>query len=253
MYRFLTRPIWVVFALVVAAATFTFVSLGFWQLDRLEERRFENAIIAQRAEQDPVPLALAVDANAPVEQAGEEHAFRKVTVTGSFDPAFEVLARSQTHEGIAGFHVITPFVDESGVALLVNQGWIPLRFDEPPFTDSGGQVETIVVTLARSQVRAGFGPVEAEGSLERIARVDIERLATQMPYPLYPVYAIAYGQPDPAILPIPIEIPELTEGAHRSYAIQWFSFAAVSVVGFWALATSKARKRRVSAGSRLGA
>ncbi len=254
MYRFLARPIWIGFALIVAVATFTFVSLGLWQLDRLEERRFENAIKVQRGEQEPVPIAVAVDANGSIEQAGDEHAFRTVTVTGSFDPEHEVLARSQTYEGTAGFHVVTPFVDESGTALLVNQGWIPLEFDEPPFTSSTTDTESIVVTLAASQVRAGFGPIEPDGPLERIARVDIGRLASQMPYPLYPVYAIAYGGPDPSVLPIAIESPEISEGAHLSYAIQWFSFATVSVVGFWALATTKARKRRaLRQRSRLGA
>ncbi len=243
MYRFLTRPIWVLFALIVATVTYVFMSLGFWQLDRLAERQFENTISEQRAIQEPVPIEAVMSVDDPIDQAGEEHSFRAVTMTGHFDATHEVFVRSQTHEGTAGFHVLTPFVDDQGRALLVNQGWIPLAEDTPPFTASDDSERTITVTLAPSQIRGGFGPTEPEGTLERIARVDVARLQDQMPYPLYPVYAIAYGTPDPSRYPIVIAFPELDEGSHQIYAIQWFGFAAISVGGFWALARTTARKR----------
>lgn len=165
-------------------------------------------------------------------------------MTGHFDPSHEVFVRSQTFEGTAGFHVLTPFVDEEGNALLVNQGWISLADDTPPFTPPEDGERTITVTLAPSQPRRGFGPTEPDGTLQRIARVDVARLQEQMPYPLYPIYAIAYGTPDPTRLPIAIEVPELDEGSHRIYAIQWFTFAAISVGGFWALARTTGRKRQ---------
>ena len=243
MYRFLTRPIWVLFALIVATVTYAFMSLGFWQLDRLAERRFENTISEQRANQEPVPIESVMSVDDPIDQAGEEHSFRTVTMIGRFDPSHEVFVRSQTFEGTAGFHVLTPFVDDQGHALLVNQGWIPLAEDTPPFTSPDDGERTITVTLAASQPRGGFGPTEPEGTLERIARVDLARLQEQMPYPLYPVYAIAYGTPDPSQYPIAVAFPELDEGSHQIYAIQWFMFASISVGGFWALARSTARKR----------
>ncbi len=244
MYRFLARPIWLLFAVIVAIATYTFVSLGFWQLNRLEERRFDNLIAEQRAAQDPLAITSVLSIDDPIEIAGEDHAFRTVTMTGHFDPTYEVLARSQTYDGTAGFHVITPFVDDDGNALLVNQGWIPLEDDTPPFTQSDGETETITVTLQPSQPRRGYGPTEPDGVLKRIARIDIARLQEQIPYALYPVYGIAYGDPDPSRLPVSIPFPIFDEGSHKSYAIQWFTFAAISVGGFWALARTTARKRR---------
>ena len=243
MYRFLTRPIWVLFALIVATVTYTFMSLGFWQLDRLGERRFETTISEQRANQEPVPIEAALSVDDPIDQAGEEHRFRTVTMTGYFDAGHEVLVRSQTYEGTAGFHVLTPFVDDEDRALLVNQGWIPLTEDTPPFTAPDNAERTITVTLAASQTRGGFGPTEPTGALQRIARVDIARLQEQMPYRLYPVYGITYGAPDPSRSPIVLEFPDLDEGSHQIYAIQWFTFAAISVGGFWALARTTARKR----------
>jgi cytochrome oxidase assembly protein ShyY1 len=242
VYRFLTRPIWVLFALIVAIVTYVFISLGFWQLDRLAERRFENTISEQRANQEPVPMEAVMSVDDPIDEAGEEHVFRTVTMTGHFDPSHEVFVRSQTFEGTAGFHVLTPFVDDEGNALLVNQGWIPLADDKPPFTAPEDGDRTIIVTLAASQPRRGVGPTEPEGTLERIARVDVGRLQEQMPYSLYPVYAVAYGTPDPSRYPIAVAFPDLDDGSHKIYAIQWFVFAAISVGGFWALARTTARK-----------
>ncbi|MDH3192818.1 MAG: SURF1 family protein [Acidimicrobiia bacterium] len=252
MYRFLTRPIWVLFALIVATVTYTFMSLGFWQLDRLAERRFENTISEQRANQEPVPIEAVLSVDDPIDQAGEEHSFRTVTMTGHFDAGHEVLVRSQTYDGTAGFHVLTPFVGDQDRALLVNQGWIPLTEDTPPFSAPDDADRTITVTLAASQTRSGFGPAEPDGVLQRINRVDIARLSEQMPYLLYPVYGIAYGEPDPSHLPIKIAFPEFNEGPHLVYAIQWFTFAATAVLGYGALVRSTAKKEAKSTRGRVG-
>ena len=45
MYRFLLRPRWIAFTLVVATAIAVMINLGFWQLRRLDERReFNDAV-----------------------------------------------------------------------------------------------------------------------------------------------------------------------------------------------------------------
>lgn len=234
------------FAVIVAVATFTFMSLGFWQLDRLEERRLDNAIIQARSTQEPLGLSDVVDAWADVEASGQEHDYRVVTVRGLYDPDYEVLARSQTHEGQAGFHVVTPFVvlDDNAVvtAILVNQGWVPLAMDTPPLTPDDESEQTITVVLQSSQTRGSFGPTELSGDVDRIVRVDIERLQEQIPYPLYPVYGILLT--DPAAPSVPVELPELSEGSHFIYAVQWFAFAAIAVVGFGALARTKGKKEQ---------
>ena len=241
MYRFLTRPVWVLLALLVAAAAYVFVSLGFWQLDRRAERSLENTILLERSAAEPLPLELVLGVDDDIIEAGESHEYRRVTVTGQFDPAHEVLGRSQTNrDGEAGFHVITPFVLASGDAILVNQGWVPLRFDTPPYTDANQIPQTLTLTLAASRIRGGFGPQEPEGDLERIVRVDIERLRQQMPYALYPVYGILYETDGD--VPERVEPAEVSLGPHLTYAIQWFAFAAISVIGFWALVRTRSRR-----------
>ncbi|MDH3307558.1 MAG: SURF1 family protein [Acidimicrobiia bacterium] len=243
MYSFLRRPAWVFLGLFVAGVAFFCIQLGFWQLDRLDERRTANTVTAQRLEALPVLLEIAVDRDATFEVAGEEHAFRRVTMTGTYDPSHEVLARSQVLNGVAGFHVITPFVLADGSALLVNRGWVPLDMDEPPVPAEPpvGTVEEIVV-LQATQTRGRFGPTEpADVTLDRIVRVDLERLEGQIPYPIWPVYGLAVESA--AGLPVPVELSELTDGPHRAYAIQWFSFVAIAVGGYAALARSTSRRK----------
>ena len=73
---------------------------------------------------------------------------------GIFDPGEEVLVRSQVHDGIAGWHVITPLVLADGRAVLVNRGWVPLEMDAVPVPAAppSGQV-TVTGWVSLTRVR----------------------------------------------------------------------------------------------------
>jgi surfeit locus 1 family protein len=63
--------------------------------------------------------------------------------------------------------------------------------------------------------------------------VNMERLAAQIPYPILPVYIQPNPNPNDAEPPIPQQpIIELTEGPHFGYALQWFAFAAILLIGY---------------------
>ncbi|HEX2053664.1 MAG TPA: SURF1 family cytochrome oxidase biogenesis protein, partial [Actinomycetota bacterium] len=70
------------------------------------------------------------------------------------------------------------------------------------------------------------------GRVTAIPRIDLERLAGQLPYPLYPLYLRLFDQ-QPAnsgALPEPVPIPPPDEGPHRDYALQWFAFAGTALI-----------------------
>jgi surfeit locus 1 family protein len=76
-------------------------------------------------------------------------------------------------------------------------------------------------------------PAPGEGPLTLWYFANVERIAAQLPYKLLPVY-VQQG-PDPAWTAMPYRsLPELdlTEGPHQSYALQWFSFATLLVIGY---------------------
>lgn len=243
-FSFLRRPAWITLGAVTGVLTLLFINLGLWQLDRLADTRLANAITVQRsAESTPVDL-LGLD-SLSLSGASDQHDNRRSTLTGQFLPDDEFLIRSQTNNGIAGFHVVTPLEEDSGLVILVNRGWVPLAMNMPPVAavPPAGAV-TIDVVLAGTQERGQFGPEDRPDSVV-LSRIDIARIQDQLGYEIAPLYAISTtSQGD---LPKLVERPELSEGSHRIYAIQWFAFALISVVGFGSLVRStesKARRRR---------
>ncbi|NND04529.1 MAG: SURF1 family protein, partial [Acidimicrobiia bacterium] len=104
---------------------------------------------------------------------------------------------------------------------------------------------SIVGVARRTEVRGSLGPVDpATGDLERISRVDINRLEPQMSSPLVRFYLQLVEPRDVAELPLTLPVPEPGGGPpHLSYAVQWFVFAGVVVVGYPLLMRSTARKR----------
>lgn len=233
MLHTLRSPRWAVATAVVLLVTAVLVGLGLWQLDRLEQRRAENAIKQERLGFEQVPLDELL-AEHPADVGGIE--YRVATVSGAFDPSEEVLIRSQVELGQAGFHVITPLVTGDGVAVLVNRGWVPLAMDTPPVPAEPPEGEIGVEGWVHlTQTRPPLGAEEPEGDLDVLNRVDIDRIETQVPYHLEPVYLVELGEGGDE-LPITVDPPDFTdEGPHLAYAIQWFGFALVGLVGFFFL------------------
>ena len=233
MLETLKRPRWAIATGVVLILAAAFIGLGIWQLDRLDQRRALNALQESRLRTDAVPLNELIG-DEVIDLATTE--YRSATADGEFDPVHEVLIRSQVELGQAGFHVITPLVFEDGAAVLVNRGWVPLVMDSPPVAapPPEGQV-TVDGWVHLTQTRPPLGAQEPEGDLDVLNRVDIDRIAEQIPYELEPVYLVAAGEGSDE-LPIPVDPPDFAnEGSHLAYAIQWFGFALVGLVGFFFL------------------
>ncbi|NIQ52124.1 MAG: SURF1 family protein, partial [Gammaproteobacteria bacterium] len=100
--------------LVVAAVC---VRLGFWQLDRLQERRDRNAVVEARMAMPPVALA-----GLPSDTAGLVH--RRVTLAGGYDHAHDLVLAGRSMGGLPGVYLYSPLRLGTG-AVLVERGWLP--------------------------------------------------------------------------------------------------------------------------------
>ncbi len=240
MYRFLLRPKWIGFHLLVVAGIVAMVNLGFWQLRRLEQRRDFNARVEVRSELPPEPLDDVVASGSP-----DEIEWRLVTVDGRYlaDEQFVVINRSQG--GRAGDNVVTPLDLGDGRTLIVNRGFIPLG-DEPPPPPDGDVAITGRIRQSQER-RTGQLSDPSDGDLTEVQRLDIPRVAPQLPGEVVPVYIDLQTSdpPEAAGLPEPVPRPPLGEGPHLSYAVQWFIFSICVAIG-WVLAVRRsiATRRR---------
>lgn len=243
------RPRWIAFSVLVAFVSVACVWLGFWQLSRLDERRASNAVLEARLARDPVPLEELRAALRPQQGVGVDPAdyeYTRVTAAGTLTDRGRVLVRSQVVDGQAGVHAVYPMDLGDGTAVLVNVGWFPLDFPIGPVSEALGMPgEAALTGLVRAdQERPVLGREEPPGLLETVARIDIDRIQQQVELPLLPFWMQLVEPDDPDRIPVPAPLPETGDGPHLSYAVQWFSFGAVAVIGYVALMRREFRPGR---------
>jgi len=160
--------------------------------------------------------------------------YRYTSLRGTWDYANELVLTSRSRQGSPGVYVITPLKTwDEGRIVLVNRGWV--------YAADGMSVDLAVWTEGDTGVVAGFvetythgvGPVSTPSAVRGVRRLTADSIAARLPYPIAPVLVV---QQDTATAsgvthPVRIDAPTLAEGSHRSYAIQWFAFAIITVIG----------------------
>jgi surfeit locus 1 family protein len=218
--RRLVSPRWIAGHLLAITAVAAFVSLGFWQLRRLDEKRTFNASVE-------AGLAAPV---ATITELPDGATYLRVYAEGTYDPEFEALVL-RARDGVSGYHVLTPLILEDGTAVLVDRGWVPIQYDAPRDPAFGAPLGAVSVTGMLWPDQEGSGAPDEFPNVVR--RIDPEIHAAFAPYALRPEYLVLSVQdPDQGGLPIVVEPPTLPEGPHLGYAVQWFAFAGVVVVGY---------------------
>ena len=220
----------------VLLAVVAMITAGFWQLHRLSERRDRNAAVTSRNELPIVEVQDLVNTGDSYDVGGAIE-FRRVRAEGVYQPDGQVLIRNRTHQGAAGYWVLTPLRLADGAVVAVNRGWVPhaAGTGASPMYLSPPDEPVAVIGLARATVTATrlLQADPAQGVLTEMARPDLARLARQIDGPLLPAYIQLQTQtPSPGDLPIPVPPPDISEGSHLAYAVQWFIFASITMVGY---------------------
>ncbi|HET8622008.1 MAG TPA: SURF1 family protein [Gemmatimonadales bacterium] len=200
--------------------------LGFWQLDRLADRRSSNAAHLAKRSLPEVRLPEAVPA--------ESLDGRPVQAIGRYDRRGEIVLRGQVLGGVPGIILVTPLkLEGSGdTVVLVERGFVPSpdALTIPPgndFAEPGLQNVRGVAFAIDSGGNAE--PLEMEGRWT-FRRLELQTVRARL---LEPVLNVVIRQtPDSALPSFPRRrpAPPLDEGPHRLYAIQWFAFATMAVV-----------------------
>ena len=190
-------------AAIVAVAC---VRLGVWQLERLAQRKARNATIEAAFRQPPISAELAMGDSSP--------RFRRVMATGLWNYARETTIPLRTRNGAPGVHIVTPMMlGDDETAILVNRGWV-----------YSPDARTVDLTRWREGDRG-----QVTGYVDEVPP-SLRGAGTS----LY-IVAVADSSAGPAAgaaRPARLAPPAFGDrGPHLTYAVQWFSFAAIALIG----------------------
>ncbi|MAM60751.1 SURF1 family protein [Maritimibacter sp. UBA3975] len=222
----------VITAILLIAGLASFVSLGVWQLQRLE---WKQGVL------DEIEAQIAGEAGPlPSDPDPETDRYRPVAVTGTMgDDEIHVLVSSRDFG--AGFRIIAPFTTETGRRILVDRGFVPTEMKTAARTTGPMEVEG---NLHWPEERDSFTPDDDPDGNWWYAR-DVDKIAGALGTD--PVLVIARSQTDPDVLPLPVT----TEGIpndHLEYAMTWFLMAVTWVVmtGFALWRIRRRNEKRVA-------
>ena len=243
MYKFLLRPKWLAIHAVLVVLVATMCVLANWQWDRHVERKAFNETLIQRFSESPQPLDELLQRFPDREDAQ----WRLATVSGTYLEQLSVNVVNVSQDGRAGYDPVTPLEIDNGKIVLINRGFVPLDAPQPP--PPSGVVEITGRIRLSAERRTGAVSDSSTGVLTDIQRVDIDRLAKQLPAPVVDVYLEA-AQSIPAdneMLSI-IAPPVFGNGPHLGYVGQWLLFSMCAIGGWFALVVREKRLLQKSAG-----
>jgi surfeit locus 1 family protein len=195
-----------------------------WQYTRGVDRQARNNVIEERIARSAIDLA-ARDTNL----ANNE--WQSVTTSGRFDSSQQILLRNRYWEGKYGYEVLTLFTSSSGEKFWVDRGWVKAgaTATTPPDVTSVPDNDVSItgrLRLDSSLPRGSFFALPASGQglvseLNAQSQMDTEKF-----------YIDLLSGSDPSLTPTaPAQLPPLSDGPHKAYALQWLFFGGLIIYG----------------------
>ncbi len=239
MYRFLLTPKWLASIVGVVLAILVMIGLANWQLNRLYTKRAANTAITESAKAVVVPADTLLPASPKAAPKGSAE-WHRVSVTGTYLVDKTVLIRGSTTDAGVGFEVVIPLQAADGKVYLIDRGFVlaPSTADQLPAIPEAPKGEVDVTGRVRL-TNASIGSatrIEPIQGIRTVRALNTEGLAQDLGLDLSGGYiaALEEAPADGASYPKidRAQLPDLDEGPHLSYAVQWFLFAGLSFVGY---------------------
>jgi cytochrome oxidase assembly protein ShyY1 len=226
-----------------------FQALSNWQWHRLQDRQVVNAEIQAQINKEPIPITeLIVDIDG-AKSVPEDSQWRTVEITGVWLQDNQVLVRKKSLESDLGLWVVTPLQLADGTIVMINRGWTAAAnsaVDSPVVSDVPVGTIEVLGRLRDVTERTKPAPTDLpEGQVDRIVPTEI----VDSPDTLTNAYVeMTASRPESRSTEIrSLPAPEVTEGAHRSYAIQWIFFEIMTVIGWIILVRNEVKEQRKTA------
>lgn len=204
------------------------ISLGFWQLDRAEQKRE----MLQQYEQQQAGAVLDLNNEVELEDLS---AYQRVEVTGKYDTQHQFLLDNKVYQGRAGYQVITPLIiTGSDKAVLVNRGWVPQmrsRKDLPAIPTPAERLtlEGQLKLDVGENFRLGESGLQIDSWPRVIQWLEMEKIEKSLGYKLQD-FVILQTPDSPAGFVRDWYIKKIVPEKSISYAVQWFALALALVI-----------------------
>jgi cytochrome oxidase assembly protein ShyY1 len=197
-----------------------------WQFNRGLDRQARNSAIEENTSRKVKALeSLTSDVKA--------HEWQSATISGTFDTSQQILLRNRYFEGVYGFQLLTRFETTDGKSFWVDCGWLkagPNALTPPEIPDLPRETVTIQgrLRLDSSLPRGAFFALPSDGSQGLISQANAQS-RSQVSEKFY-IDLLKGDRPEltPAV---PAQLPELSDGPHMAYAVQWVFFGGLVVYG----------------------
>lgn len=231
MFKNLTKPRWIALTAFLLIMIYLFIRLSDWQFDRYNTRIQNNEITTTALNSEPIKLT-------DLSQVSELKDWQKVSLKGEFMDSDAKLLRRQYLESSLGFWVITPLKLDNDQVILVNRGWIPIAESSTSQQEIPSSPQGDVTIIGYVQTLKDTRSEPEDLPLNQINHLNSTNFSSQ---PLSTNYLqLASMTPmDNQVAIIPL--PELSNGPHFSYAIQWILFALMLPIGWYVLLKNENR------------
>ena len=219
------REPWAIFKSIVALGLIALcLWAAQWQYQRGIDRHARNSMIVEHIELPPTPLSKV--ASQPI-----RFEWQRVTTSGKFNSNEQILLRNRYSEGVYGFEVLTLFFSIDGKTFWVDRGWVKAgkNATTPPVV---AKVPTEIVEITgrlrldSSLPRGSFFALPASGT-GLVGELNAQsRLGTEK------FYLDLLNGSLPELTPaVTAQLPELSDGPHMAYALQWIFFGGLIIYG----------------------
>ncbi len=196
------------------------VGLGFWQLDRLGQRKADNDEIRTASEATSQPIEDLLDDPDVLDHTA-------VTVAGVYRTDLSFLVANRTFDTQPGSWLVTPVELTDGRLAVVSRGWVSRA---SVAGDALAAIDTPtgdVVVSGRLFDSVDGGRIgQGRARLPEISRIELDVVSELLGSEVVDRWVQLESQDPPRNdLPVPVPPPTLDDGPHLSYAFQWFFFS----------------------------
>ena len=195
-----------------------------WQFQRGLDRQDRNAMIESQLQKPALDIGV-------IRENFTSYEWRSLSAIGTFDPTNQILLKNRYFEGKYGYEVLTRFTLSDSRSLWVDRGWVMAGKDATtaPVVSAVPTEEVAIsarLRLDRSLPQGAFFALPASGE-GMISKLNAQTDSTSEGF-----YLDLLSGSVPTLTPsVPAQVPELSDGPHIAYALQWIFFAGLIIYG----------------------